>query len=316
MKFFYSICVWLICNILWAQPTTVKVALDWYINPDHAPLLVAQTYGYFAAQGLNVEFIEPTSTTSARNLVLTHQADIGIDYQPETLLAINQGMPIKVFANLIPTPLQCMAVLVESPIENIADLRGKTLGYSGNPLEASLINTELKHAGIDPNSVQLVAVNMNLSQVLLSGKVAAVNGLMRNVEPIALKEQGITTRLFYPERNGVPTYAELVLITDPSTVNKATLQKFMNALNQGVVTLKAHPLDAWNKVAAAYPQELASSQAIASVNELIWIATFSYFTKEMTQISVSDYQAYNNFLLKNGLIKQAIPLSQYWLSLN
>lgn len=303
-------------TFVYATTTQVKVALDWYINPDHAPLLVAKTYGYFAKQGLDVEFIQPSNTTDARNLVLTHQADIGIDYEPEMLLAINQGMPLKVFANLIPTPLSCIAVLQESSITRMKDFQNQSIAYSGDPLEAALINAELTHAGVNPNTVTLVPVNMDLTQVLLSKKVTAVDGFMRNVEPVELKQQGIATTLFYPEDNGVPTYAELVLIADPKHIDAATLRKFMAALNEGVATLKAHPVDAWNKVEAAYPQELASSKNIESENALIWLASLPYFTDAMTTLSVSNYQAYNAFLIKNNLIKQPIALSRYWWKIN
>jgi putative hydroxymethylpyrimidine transport system substrate-binding protein len=312
LKKVLGICLFWVSSILCAAPTNVKVALDWYINPDHAPLLVAASYGYFAEQGLNVEFIQPTNTSSARNLVLTHQADIGIDYQPEMMLAISQGMPLKVFANLIPTPLSCMASLAGGPISTMGDFKGKSIAYSGDPLDAALINTTLKTAGVDPKSVTLVPVNMDLTQVLLSKKVDAVNGFMRNVEPVQLKAEGVQTNVFYPEQYGVPQYAELVLITDPSHMDPATLQKFMKALNEGVVTLRAHPIDAWNKVKAAYPQELSSSKTIESQNSLIWLASYSEFTTKMTSISGSEYQAYNAFLLKNGLIKALLPLDQYW----
>lgn len=295
--------------------TTVKVALDWYINPDHAPLLVAQADGYFAKQGLNVEFIEPNNTSSARDLVLSHQADIGVDYQPETLIAISQGMPVKVFANLIPVPLSCMGVLASSSINSLSDLKGKTIAYSGDPLEADLIKTELQHNHVDPSTVKLISVNMSLTQVLMSNKVDAVNGFMRNVEPIELKQQGINTRLFYPENNDIPSYAELVLFTNANNINKATLQKFMLAVNEGEQELEAHPTIAWQKVEKAYPQDLASSKAIAQTNAIIWQASLPYFRDQMTHISTQNYQAYNQFLLSNKLIQKPILLNQYWLLL-
>lgn len=298
-----------------AAPITVKVTLDWYINPDHAPLLVAQTYGYFAQEGLDVKFIQPSSSTDARNMVLTHEADIGIDYQPEVLMAINEGMPIKVFANLIPTPLSCIAALAQGPVSQLKDLSGKQIAYDGDPLGVALIDTQLKFANIDPSSVTLIPVNMDLTQILLSKKVAAVDGFMRNVEPVQLKAQGVDTRLFYPENNGIPTYAELVLITNAKNPNNEVLQKFVKALNEGVVMLKAHPMETWAKVKVAYPQELASSKTIEATNKLIWLTTFQYFTEHTTYLAPLAYQNYNLFLVKNSLIKAAIPLSRYWLNI-
>ena len=33
--------------------------LDWFVNPDHGPLIVAQEKGFFADQNLEVEIIAP-----------------------------------------------------------------------------------------------------------------------------------------------------------------------------------------------------------------------------------------------------------------
>ena len=42
-----------------ASAEKLTVLLDWFANPDHAPLYVAQGLGYFADAGLEVELIAP-----------------------------------------------------------------------------------------------------------------------------------------------------------------------------------------------------------------------------------------------------------------
>ena len=37
----------------------LRVMLDWFVNPDHGPLIVAQQRGMFAAAGLDVELVAP-----------------------------------------------------------------------------------------------------------------------------------------------------------------------------------------------------------------------------------------------------------------
>ena len=37
----------------------LTILLDWFVNPDHGPIIVAQEKGYFADQGLEVEVIAP-----------------------------------------------------------------------------------------------------------------------------------------------------------------------------------------------------------------------------------------------------------------
>ena len=37
----------------------LTLMLDWYVNPDHAPIILAQEQGFFADEGLAVEIIAP-----------------------------------------------------------------------------------------------------------------------------------------------------------------------------------------------------------------------------------------------------------------
>lgn len=37
----------------------LTLILDWFINPDHGPIVVAQENGYFADEGLEIEIIPP-----------------------------------------------------------------------------------------------------------------------------------------------------------------------------------------------------------------------------------------------------------------
>jgi len=37
----------------------MTVILDWFVNPDHGPIIIAEELGYFADEGLEVEVIAP-----------------------------------------------------------------------------------------------------------------------------------------------------------------------------------------------------------------------------------------------------------------
>lgn len=281
--------------------TKVTVALDWYINPDHAPLLAAQTRGFFRENGLDVTFIEPTQSATARNLVASGQATIGLDYEPEALIAISKGLPIQIVGILVPTPLSCVTVLKSSGIQNLAGLKGQTLGYSGDPLDEAFLNAELVHAGLNPGDVKLVPIQMDLSQALLSKTVTAVSGMMRNVEPVMLSMRGIQTTLFYPEQNGIPSYSELVFITSTHADPKTT-KAFLEAVAEGVAYVKGRPAEAWGEAAQNYKNELATSSTIANENQEIWLKTLPYFANNPSRVSASQMQALKAFLIQQGVI--------------
>ena len=297
------------CQIALAL-TPVKLVLDWYINPDHAPILIAEQQGYFKAHGLDVTLIEPTSSSEARNLVLSGQADLAVDYEPETLLAINQGLPLIAVGVLVQTPLSCLAVLKQSHIQNISDLKGKTVGYSGDALEAAFLNTELQQ-----EHPTLLPINMDLSQALLSRKVDAVNGMMRNVEPIMLANMGIQTRLFYPEKNGVPSYAELIFVAAKNHLNPNTITAFMAAVGEGAAYVKAHPQQSYQDALTLYSKQLASSSTINTQNQAIWLASVPYFTMHPQEYPVKDYQNFMNYLVQEKLLSQPIPYADFFATL-
>ena len=61
----------------------LTVMLDWFVNPDHAPLFVAQEAGYFNDAGLDVELIAPADPNDPPKLVAAGKADVAISYQPQ-----------------------------------------------------------------------------------------------------------------------------------------------------------------------------------------------------------------------------------------
>ncbi|MCY3672478.1 MAG: ABC transporter substrate-binding protein, partial [Alphaproteobacteria bacterium] len=59
-----------------AAEEKLTVLLDWFINPDHGPLYVAQERGYFADAGLAVEFVPPADPNDPPKIVAAGKADL------------------------------------------------------------------------------------------------------------------------------------------------------------------------------------------------------------------------------------------------
>ena len=52
-----------------AEPKKLTLMLDWFINPDHAPLYVALEKGFFADENLDVIIQEPADPNDPPKLV-------------------------------------------------------------------------------------------------------------------------------------------------------------------------------------------------------------------------------------------------------
>jgi putative hydroxymethylpyrimidine transport system substrate-binding protein len=223
----------------------VTVLLDWFVNPDHAPLFVAQEKGYFADHGLEVEFIAPANPNDPPKLVAAGKADIAVSYQHQHQMQIDQGLPLVRIATLIATPLNALVVLGDGPIDSLTDLKGKKIGYSVGGFETILLKAMLEQAGLNLTDVKLVNVNFSLSPSLLSGQVDAVIGAFRNFELNQMDLEKRPGRAFYVEEHGVPAYDELILIANKDQINDAKYRRFVDALEEGVQYLINHPVESW-----------------------------------------------------------------------
>ena len=190
----------------------LTVLLDWFVNPDHAPLVIAEEGGFFERHGLDVELIAPADPSAPPRLVAAGQADIAITYQPDLMMLINEDLPLVRFATLIETPLNALIVLKDGPVKTLADLKGKKVGFSIAGIQDAYLGAILKSVGLTADDVEMVNVNFNLVSALLSGQVdAAIDGY-RNFELTQLDIEGKPGIAFFPEEHGVPIYDELVFV--------------------------------------------------------------------------------------------------------
>ena len=261
--------------VLWGtaqaeQPLTVM--LDWLPNPDQAPLFVAEEAGIFAKHGLSVTLLNPSDASDPLKMVAVGRADIALTYQPSWLIQQNQGLPVVWIGNLIDRPLACVIVDPAQGIQQLADLRGHTIGYSSGAVDSLVLGAMLRYQGLSLTSVNLLNVHYNLTQALLTHRVAAVSGAMRNVEFIELQAQGFPAKAFYPEQNGVPPYAELIFVARNS--QEARMIAFVKAIKEAIVYLKAEPDQAWALLIKHHPE------LDTPTNLKIYHATIPYFTDQ------------------------------------
>ena len=117
-----------------AKTDKLTIGLDWFINPDHAPLIIAQKRNFFKDVGLEVEMIEPADPNDPPKLVAAGKLDLAISYQPQLHIQVDQGLPVVRVGTLVSVPLNSLVVLKDGRIKSIADLKGKNVGFSDHSL--------------------------------------------------------------------------------------------------------------------------------------------------------------------------------------
>lgn len=290
-----------------AKPLTV--ILDWFPNPDHAPLIIAEQQGYFKEQGLNVKLIAPTNPTEPAKWVADKKADIGLTYQPAFYEQIDRGLPLIRIGTLIDKPLNCLVTLKSSGIKSIADLKGKTIGISDGRLNNAMLVSMLKSHHLTLKDVHLVPINHNLTHALLSHQVDAVTGLMRNVEVPLLESHHQQAMTFFPEDNGMPSFSELIFITHTDNTADKRLPLFLKAIKKAVVYIDANPKASWQQFATRYPD------SNNRVNRESWFATMPYFAEEPGKFDKTNWEDFAIYMHYHQLIKKPQNIERYAIEL-
>ena len=295
---------------LQAQAETLTLLLDWFLNPDHAPLVVALEKGYFAEAGLEVEMIEPADPNDPPKLVAAGKAEVAVSYQPQLHIQAAAGLPLARIATLVATPLNTLMVLDESPIESVADLKGKTVGFSVGGFEDAVLRAMLTPHGLTLDDIELVNVNFSLGPSLLSGQVDAVIGAYRNFELNQLAIQGRKGRAFYVEEEGVPAYDELILVANRAKLDDPRLPKLVRAMERGARFLINHPRESW-ELFIAHRASLDDE-----LNRRAWKDTLPRFALRPAALDKARYARFERFLIEQKVIESSPPTGDYAVTLD
>ncbi|MBM3490385.1 MAG: ABC transporter ATP-binding protein [Alphaproteobacteria bacterium] len=287
----------------------LTLILDWFVNPDHATLLVAKEMGFFAAAGLDVELIAPADPNDPPKLVAAGKADLAISYQPQLHIQVDQGLPLKRIATLVSTPLNSLVVLRDGPIASLADLKGRRIGYSVGGFEEALLAALLAKAGLKSSDVTLVNVNFSLSPALLSGQVDAVIGAFRNFELNQLDIEKRPGRAFYVEEEGVPAYDELIVVANGARLADPRLRRFVDAMERGAQYLVNRPAESWTLFIKGR-KELDDE-----LNRRAFRDTLPRFAHSPAALDNRRYQRFAEFLKQQGLIRNVRPVADYAVEL-
>ncbi|WP_425092562.1 ABC transporter substrate-binding protein [Tropicimonas sp. S265A] len=287
-----------------AAADKMTLLLDWYINPNHGPIIVAEERGYFADAGLEVEVIAPADPSAPPKLVAAGRGDLAVSYQVQQHLQVAQGLPLLRVGTLIATPLNCLMTLADGPIESLSDLRGKTIGFSVAGVEEALLETLLGTHGVSLDDVTLVNVNFSISPALMSEQVQAVIGAYRNFELNQMEIEGIDGKCYYIEEEGIPPHDELIYVANSETMDADKITRFLGAVEKATQYIVNHPEDAWNifkGTAAELDDEL---------NARAWVDTLPRFALRPAALDEGRYARFEEFLVGTGLLETARPVAE------
>ncbi|MGH2981158.1 MAG: ABC transporter substrate-binding protein [Solirubrobacterales bacterium] len=290
------------------EPEPFTLILDFYPNPDHVGIYQAQKLGYFRDAGLDLGIESPSDPAAPIKQVAAGRADLAISYEPEVLLAREQGLDVKAVGALVDQPLTSLIWIRKSGIKRLGDLRGKTIATAGIPYQDAFLETILARVNLSPDDVKKVNVGLNLLPAVLGGRAAAMLGGFRNVEGIDLKLRGARPTVTPVDELGVPTYDELVFVANASRIEEdpEPIRLFLAAMARGTAAAVERP-NAATEALLEQNRDLDPRLTRAEVKATIPVLSQATPQQPYGHMDRDEWREFIGWMRDNGLISSLPP---------
>lgn len=233
----------------------VTILLDWTPNTNHTGVYVAKKLGYYKAQGLDVNIVQPSSGSPAQ-LIAANKGDFAFSYQEEVTIARTKGLPVKAVAAVIQHNTSGFASPATKNIKTPKDFEGKKYGGWGSPAEEAMIRALMSQEKADFSKVKMINI----------GTADFFTSVSKDVDFawIFWGWTGIESQIKHMDLNFIPLrdyndaldFYSPVLITSEKTIahDPDMVRKFIKATSQGYEYCIKNPEDAAKILNTAVPE--------------------------------------------------------------
>jgi putative hydroxymethylpyrimidine transport system substrate-binding protein len=288
-----------------------SLTLDFYPNPDHAGIYMAQKLGYFEEAGLDVSIDAPSDPAAPVKQVAAGRTDLAISYEPEVALAREKGLDVVAVGALVNRPLTSLIWLKQSGIKGVGDLKGKTVATAGIPYQDAFLKTILARVNLAPEDVKAVNVGFGLLPALVGGSAQAMLGGYSNVEGVDLRERGKAPVVTPVDNLGVPTYDELVFVANRGKLEEdpEKLRLFLAALQRGTQAAVENPGAATKAITEANP-DLEPKLAAAEVKATLPLLGAPTGSRPYGYMDPKEWETFAGWMRDNDLIESLPQTSE------
>ncbi|NOZ05980.1 MAG: ABC transporter substrate-binding protein [Chloroflexi bacterium] len=290
------------------QPATrdVILSMGFIPNVQFAPFYVALEKGYFAEEGINLQF-DYGMESDLLKLVGTGSRAFVVGSGDQVLLARSQGLPVVYVMNWY-RKFPIAVVALQDWLKRPADLEGRKVGIPGL-FGASYVGWQaLVYAtGLDEQKVQLETVGFTQIPSLTEGKVDAAVVYAAN-EPLQLRRAGYKPSVLY-----VSDYVDLVangLITNEETIanDPELVQGMVRASLRGLADTLADPEAAF-ELTLRYVPEAGGENREAQMAVLKETLGF-WKSDTLGMSSAQAWTASEAFMRKSGLLTTDVAVDK------
>lgn len=291
------------------EPTSLRVMF-----PVNTPILhgfrVAEQAGYYAEEGVEVEFQFLGGGGEVVTQLLADNGDIGLIPVGSVVEAIEQGnTDLRAVWNYVYGSIFYIAVPADSDIEGAADLAGKKVGVSDlSGGEVPIVRGIISSAGLDPDEdVELVPIGEGTAltvRAVQEGQVDAFGGSINDI--IALQVQGLDLRYILPDALLELPASGVVVKQSLVESQPEALAGFLRASAKGTYWGQVHPEATLCVLQEVTPEQLAEETG-ALILEAVLPITWS---PEGTPMGFQSAETWGTFFDFIGAERPDVDLAQ------
>lgn len=236
-----------------AELVTLRYSFDWSPDSDWAPVLWADELGYFAEEGLDVDYVAGDPTLM--ELLGSNQLDIAQVPGPLAVQAFAEDIPLKVVGVQLPkSPLVILADAAKG-IANPKDLEGKKVAVQVGEFEGSVWEAWAQANGIDRTTVEEVPAAGAADVLFIDHQVDAFMDFYTSGAMPQLTDQreGEETLFLVAESLDIIGQSQAVH-NDFLTEHPEAVRGFLRAWARGAEYAIAHRDETVEKVLETFPE--------------------------------------------------------------
>ncbi|MFZ1995315.1 MAG: ABC transporter substrate-binding protein [Solirubrobacteraceae bacterium] len=234
------------------SPRSATLVLDFTPNPVHVGIYTALARHFDTAAGVRLHVITPSASTDSIGLLETGRVNFAILDIHDLAIARERGENVVGILPIVERPLA--SVIAAPGVSSPRKLIGGTVGVSGAPSDAAVLDSIVAGAGGQPKRVKTITIGFNAVSDLLAGKVVGATAFW-NDEGVTLNRQRPGFHVFRVENYGAPSYPELVVCATARSLkaSPALARRVVRALVRGYDLALAQPAAAQRALESQVP---------------------------------------------------------------
>ncbi|WJR77868.1 ABC transporter substrate-binding protein [Bradyrhizobium sp. NP1] len=284
---------------------------------------VPERMGYWKQGGLDVEVTPFSGSTGATQLVIAGSAQFTMASPEALLVARQEGAPIKGVYNHVREPIYTIAVVDDSPVKKLDDLKGKTIGVLSLSSGATAVaKAMLRSIGLDPEKDARwlpIGLGPQAANALKANQVDAI--AMWDWAYAILENSGFRFRHF--ETPQTASLLSLMLITNDDFLktHREDEIKFAQGIAKGAVFALANPEAAvrihWEKYPASKPTNISEEQALKEAVHVLQARLSKYKVEgradpRLGAFTRKEWESTQGFFYDVGMINKKPDVSEYF----